>query len=100
MIFKRDDVKLGIVLGLIAPLLGLIIFILYKLGNLSIREGFQFMMLDPGLRIFSAALSLSLLLNAVLFTLYINTSRDLTAKGIFFSTMAYGLIILIIKTIY
>lgn len=100
MIFKRDDVKLGLVLGLIAPVLGLIIFILYKLGNLSISEGFQFMMVEPGLRLFSAALSLSLLLNALLFTLYINTSKDLTAKGIFFSTMAYGLVILIIKTIY
>ncbi len=100
MILKRDDVKLGVVLGLIAPVIGLIIFILYKLGNLSIYEGFQFMLLEPGLRMFSAALSLSLLLNALLFTFYINSSKDLSAKGIFISTMAYGLVILIIKTIY
>ena len=100
MIFKRDDVKLGLVLGLIAPLIGLIIFILYKLRGLSIYEGFQFMFLEPGFRMLSAALSLSLLLNALLFTLYINTSKDLTAKGIFFSTMVYGLLILIIKTVY
>ncbi|MEJ7627037.1 MAG: hypothetical protein WKF35_09250 [Ferruginibacter sp.] len=100
MIFKRDDLKLGLVLGLIAPVIGMVIFILYKLSNLSIYEGFQFMLVEPGLRIFSAALSLSLIMNALLFTLYINTNKDLTAKGIFIATMIYGAVILIIKTVY
>lgn len=100
MIFKRDNLALGLILGLIAPVLGLMLFIVYKLGNLSLYEGFQFMMVEPGLRMFSAALSLSLLLNAVLFTLYINTGRDITAKGLFIATMLYGAVILVIKTIY
>ncbi|MEO5984861.1 MAG: hypothetical protein ABIP80_05110 [Ferruginibacter sp.] len=100
MIFKRDDIKLGIILGILAPVVGLVIFILYKLGNLSIPEGFQFLLVEPGLRTFSAALSLSLILNAVLFTLYINNTKDLTAKGIFFATLIYGAVILVIKTIY
>ncbi len=100
MIFKKDNLALGIVLGLIAPILGLILFIVYKLGNLTIYEGFQFMLLEPGFRMFTAALSLSLLLNAVLFTIYINTGRDITAKGLFIATMLYGAVILVIKTIY
>src|SRR5687768_17265489 len=100
MIFKRDAVKLGLIWGLIAPILGLVIFILYKLGNLTVYEGFQYLLLEPGLRLFSAALSLSLLLNALLFTFYINSNKDLTAKGIFFATIAYGFVILIIKTVY
>jgi len=100
MIFKRDDLKLGLVLGLIAPVIGMVIFIMYKLGRLSIYEGFQFMLAEPGLRIFSAALSLSLIMNALLFTLYINTNKDLTAKGIFIATMIYGAVILVIKTVY
>ncbi len=100
MIFNRDDVKLGLALGLIAPVLGLILFILYKFKGLTLKEGFQFFMVEPGLRTFSAALSLALLLNAVLFTIYINTNKDLTAKGIFFATLVYGAVILIIKTIY
>jgi hypothetical protein len=41
--------------------------------------------------------SLSLLTNAVLFTIYINTERDETAKGIFISTVIYGIGILILK---
>ena len=100
MIFKKDNLALGVILGLIAPVLGLILFIVYKLGNLTISEGFQFMLLEPGYRMFTAALSLSLLLNAVLFTLYINTGRDITAKGLFIATMLYGAVILVIKTIY
>ena len=97
---KKDDVKLGLVLGIIAPVFGLILFILYKLGNLTIYEGFQFMLLEPGLRMFSAALSLSLLLNALIFTLYINSNKDKTAKGLFLATILYGFVILIIKTVY
>ena len=100
MIFKKDKLALGIVLGLIAPMLGMMLFVSYKLGNLSIYEGFQFMLLEPGYKMFSAALSLSLLLNALLFTLYLNSARDITAKGLFISTMIYGAVILVIKTIY
>jgi hypothetical protein len=41
--------------------------------------------------------ALCLLANAVLFTIYINTHRDNTAKGIFVTTLLYGIAILIIK---
>lgn len=100
MIFKKDNVLFGVILGFLAPFLGLVGFILYKLRPLTILEGFQFLYHDPEHRMFPAALSVSLLLNALLFTIYINSSKDLTAKGIFFSTMFYGIIILVIKTIY
>jgi len=40
---------------------------------------------------------LSLLANAVLFTIYINTHRDNTAKGIFLTTVIYGIGILVLK---
>jgi len=38
-----------------------------------------------------------LLANAVLFTLYVNTNRDKTAKGIFIVTLIYGIGILVLK---
>jgi len=63
-----------------------------------LKETLQFMLLEPGYRTLSAALSISLLLNATLFTIYINSRKDQTAKGIFFTTLVYGLIVLIIKT--
>lgn len=98
MIFKKDNLVLGMVLGTFAPLLGLLLFKVYKFGIFSFEETFQFMLAEPGFRTLSVALSLSLLLNALLFTIYINTGRDYTAKGIFITTLVYGLIVLSIKT--
>jgi hypothetical protein len=41
--------------------------------------------------------SLSLLANVILFTIFINTHRDQTAKGIFVVTLIYGIAILVLK---
>lgn len=98
MIFKKDNFLLGLVLGTIAPLLGLLLFKVYKFGVFTMQETFQFMLLEPGYRTLTVALSLSLLLNALLFTIYINSSKDKTAKGIFVTTFIYGIIVLSIKT--
>lgn len=100
MIFKKDQLAFGLILGALAPLLGLLIFKQYKFGVFSFKEFFQFLVVEPGFRTLSAALSLSLLANALLFTLYINAHKDRTAKGIFIFTLFYGLIILLIKTFY
>ena len=56
------------------------------------------MLQEQGFRTLTVALSLSLLLNALLFTIYINAHKDKTAKGIFATTVVYGLFVLIIKT--
>ena len=100
MIFKKDNFYFGLVVGLIAPLFGLLLFKYVKFKVFSIKEVIQFMLVEPGFRTLSVALSLSLLLNAVLFTIYINTGRDNTAKGIFVTTLIYGAVILLIKTFY
>lgn len=98
MIFKKDNFVFGLVLGLFAPVLGLMAFKFTKFAMFSFEETFRFMLMESGYRTLSVALSLSLLLNAALFTYYINTHRDNTAKGIFVTTLVYGLIILSIKT--
>ncbi len=98
MIFKKDNFVLGLVLGTFAPLFGILIFKAVKFSVFSFKETFQFMLVEPGFKTLSVALSLSLLLNALLFTIYINSGRDYTAKGIFVTTLVYGLAVLIIKT--
>ncbi|MEO7523962.1 MAG: hypothetical protein ABIT58_07690 [Ferruginibacter sp.] len=100
MIVKKDNFIFGMIIGLIAPMLGLLLFKMYKFGVFSFRETFQFMVYEPGFKTLSVGLSLSLLLSALMFTLYINSGRDKTAKGIFVTTMIYGLFILIVKTVY
>ena len=98
MIFKKDNFLLGIVLGLIAPLMGILLFKYVKFSVFSFKETFEYMILEPGYKTLTVALTLSLLLNALLFTIYINSSKDKTAKGIFVLTVIYGLLVLIIKT--
>jgi hypothetical protein len=95
---KKDNFWMGAVMGLIAPILGILLFKNYKFAAFSYKELFQFMYLEPGFKTLTVALSLSLLLNALLFTIYINSRKDYTAKGIFTTTLVYGLLVLIIKT--
>ncbi|MEP7164030.1 MAG: hypothetical protein ABI741_05005 [Ferruginibacter sp.] len=98
MIFRKDSLIFGIVIGMIAPIVGLLLFKIYKFGIFTYKETFQFMYYEPGHKTLSVGMTLSLLLNAFLFTIYINGMRDKTAKGIFISTVLYGITILLIKT--
>ncbi len=97
MIFKKDNLQLGMVLGLLGPLLGLVFIYLIRsdFRTLSFMEYIDFVFNTN--RLITSIGSLSLLANVVLFTLYINTHRDKTAKGIFLVTVVYGIGILILK---
>lgn len=96
MILKKDNYAFGFIMGLLAPCLGFLAFKYTRLQALSLWESLEFIRLEPTL--LSAALSVSLVANAILFTFYINAHIDKTAKGIFFATGMYGIIILILKT--
>ena len=95
MIFKKDNLKFGLILGLIGPLLGLFVLRYIKLPSRSFSEFIDLFFNDT--RTLTQIGSLSLLANAILFTIYINTHRDNTAKGIFLITLIYGIGILILK---
>jgi len=98
MIFKKDNFVFGLVLGVIAPALGVVLFKYTRLAALNFYEAMQFMVLQPGHNLLTLAITLSLMANAVLFTLYINAHIDKTAKGIFVATFVYAIIALILKT--
>ena len=95
MIFKKDNFVFGIALGIVAPLIGFLIYKLVKFKALSLQEMFQWMKLNPNL--ITVAISVSLMANAILFTIYINGYRDKTAKGIFIVTMLYAALALAFK---
>ena len=95
MIFKKDNFVFGIALGIVAPLIGFLIYKLVKFKALSLQEMFQWMKLNPDL--ITVAISLSLMANSFLFTIYINGYRDKTAKGIFIVTMVYAALALAFK---
>lgn len=95
MIFKKDNTWLGVIIGLIAPVLGFMIFKFIKYNNFSLREMYQWMTLNHNL--ITAYISVSLFTNALLFTLYVNARIDKTAKGIFVVTVLYAASALLIK---
>lgn len=95
MIFKKDNFIFGLALGLVAPIIGFLVYKYVKFKPLSMTEMFEWMKLNPGL--ITAAISISLMANAILFTIYINGHRDKTAKGIFVMTMIYAAIALTYK---
>ncbi|MGG9971521.1 hypothetical protein ACQ33O_06975 [Ferruginibacter sp. SUN002] len=96
-ILGKDNFWYGCVLGLLAPFVGFILFKYRNLGPLTYWEGLQFIFVQPGHAILTAALSVSLLANAVIFTLFVNAKIDKTAKGIFAATCLYGVTILCLK---
>ena len=95
MIFKKDNFIFGLALGLVAPVIGFMLFKIYKFKGLTLSEMLQWMKFNPNL--ISVSISVSLMANAILFTIYINGHRDKTAKGIFILTIIYAIIAMIFK---
>jgi hypothetical protein len=93
---KRDQFGLGIILGILAPLLGLLVYYFWKFyPTFTLGEFFTVLALQKSL--ISGIVSFALIANAILFTIYINTRRDKTAKGIFIITCIYAIAALVVK---
>lgn len=98
MIFKKDNLRLGLVLGLVAPILSLAIYYFVKFyPTFSVHDFFFFLRTNkPQITAVSVP---CLILNIALFTVYINSHRDSTAKGIFAATILYAIVALLFKFI-
>jgi hypothetical protein len=93
---KRDNLKLGLLLGFIAPLISLVVYYLVKFyPTFSVGEVLDYVLENK--QLITAISVPCLLLNIVLFTIYINSHRDLTAKGIFAITLIYAIAALLLK---
>ena len=95
MIFKKDNFVFGLVLGLIAPVFGFMIYKFIKFRSYTIADVFWYVRQNPNL--ITVFISVSLFANAALFTIYINGHRDKTAKGIFVLTIIYAVIAMLFK---
>jgi drug/metabolite transporter (DMT)-like permease len=95
MIFKKDNLKLGLVLGLVGPALGLIIIYFINFSASSFREFLEEFINNN--RLITSIGSLALLANAVMFAIYVHFNKYNTFKGIFIVTLIYGIGILLLK---
>ena len=91
----RDNLTLGLVLGFIAPLLIFIGIYFARFSSYGFGEFVTLFFRENRLITFFGAWCL--VGNIALFTYYINTSRDKTAKGIFALSVVYGILILLLK---
>jgi hypothetical protein len=94
--FKKDNLRLGILLGFLAPLISLVVYYFVRFYPLfSVSDFFTFVSQNKNQ---ITAISVPcLVLNIALFTFYINTRRDKTAKGIFAITLVYAIAALLTK---
>lgn len=94
---KLDKYPFGIVIGALAPVLGILIYYILKVDPavISFPQFLGYFFEQKAL--LTAVGSLSLIANIILFTLFINSRKDKTAIGIFAMTVMYGMIILYAK---
>lgn len=96
--FKRNNFVFGIILGLTAPVLSLVIYYFVRFYPIFSPGDFWEYLYHNKNQI--TALSVPcLVLNIAMFTFYINTRRDHTAKGIFITTLIYAIGALLLKFI-
>ena len=96
MTIKKDNLKFGLLLGFIAPILSMVVYYFIKFyPHFSVRQFFVFLKNNPG-QITAIAVP-CLVLNIALFTYYINSHLDKTAKGIFAITILYAITTLLLK---
>jgi hypothetical protein len=91
----RDNLSLGLVLGFITPLLIFAGIYLARFSTYGFGEFVALFFRENRLITFFGAWCL--VGNIALFTYYINTARDKTAKGIFALSVVYGILILLLK---
>jgi hypothetical protein len=86
---------MGLILGLFTPLIVFIIIYVVRFSSYSFDEFTRVFFRENRLITFFGVWCL--VGNIALFTYYINTNKDKTAKGIFAITLIYGIGVLLLK---
>jgi len=91
---KNKDIIIGIVVGLIASAIGLLLTLLiFGQGN-SIGDSLQ---IARAQGVFAKLVSMGAILNLAAFFLFINMQQDSRAKGVLIATLIVALITIIIR---
>ncbi|MDB5197712.1 MAG: hypothetical protein JWP88_2083 [Flaviaesturariibacter sp.] len=97
MFLKKDNLQLGFALGLIVPMLIFLGIYYYRFSAYDFGAFTNLFFREKQLVTFFGAWCL--VGNIALFTIYINSNRDRTAKGIFAVTLLYGIGVLLLKAL-
>ncbi len=94
---KKDNLQLGLLLGLFLPVIVFLLIYWIRFNDSSLSEFLKTFAAQKGLITFFGVWCL--VSNIALFTYYVNTNKDRTAKGIFAITLLYGIGILVAKVL-
>lgn len=94
---KRNVPALGLVIGLLMPLLGAVVCYLLLFRSMTVG-GFLHSMTNSH-SVASKVLSLAIIANLLPFMLYTNRRLDLTGRGILVATMLYAVVIIWLKVV-
>ena len=96
---KFDNLKLGLIIGIVAPIFGVFGMYLWKF---HVAGSFWDFLIFLGVerQLITSIISVSLVANAATFTYFINSRKDQTAKGIFIITIIYVVAALVLKFMY
>ncbi len=92
---RKDDFKIGLILGLLLPVVSFLGYYVWKFSVYSFSDYIFYLRTNKAL--VTAITIPCLVLNMVIFTYYINSKLDRTAKGIFAVTLLYALASLEVK---
>ena len=88
---------MGLLLGFILPLIVFLLIYLVRFGDSSLSDFMSTFLAQKSLITFFGVWCL--VANIAMFTYYVNTQKDRTAKGIFAMTLIYGIGILLAKVL-
>lgn len=91
---KKDSMILGMICGILSPLLGIILYWLLQFHEMKLSEFISHILTY---KLISPTLSLALLLNLGVFFLFLRKEYYLSSRGVLFATFTYAGIILLAK---
>jgi len=94
---KRDNLQMGLILGFVLPIIVFFLIYLIRFGDSALDDFFDTFLAQKSLITFFGVWCL--VSNIAMFTYYVNTQKDRTAKGVFAMTLIYGIGILLAKVL-
>ncbi len=91
---KYDNLKLGLIIGVLAPLLTIIAVYFIRFTDYDFKELVDFLIAK---KLFTKILSLCVIPNLALFFLFLNKYYYKSAKGILMATILFAIFVFITK---
>lgn len=91
---NKDSIIIGLLLGMLAPTIGIYIFYLANYAKYSIEVFIDFSIKE---KLLSPLLSLCCVINLGIFYLFIHFDKFYSARGVILGTFIYGFFIVMLK---